>query len=83
MKAHSMACLVAQWDRGLADTPFTSMPDPDVLLSPEKQELYAKFSEYGREVVRQEVTLRILTGEVFFKGELFRGRAGFDVGLNS
>ena len=71
MNARFMACLVAQWDRGLADTPFTSMPDPDVLLSPEKQELYAKFSEYGKEVIEREVTLRILTGEVSFKRESF------------
>ena len=71
MKARFMACLVAQWDRGLTDTPFTSMPDPDVLLSPEKQELYAKFSEHGKEVVERELTLRILTGEVSFKRESF------------
>ena len=69
MKAQSMACLVAQWDRGIADTPFTSMPEPDVLLSPEKQELYAKFSEYGRDVFEREVTHSILTGEVSFKRE--------------
>ena len=71
MKAQSMACLVAQWDRGIADTPFTSMPEPDVLLSPEKQELYAKFSEYGRDVFEREVTHSILTGEVSFKRESF------------
>ena len=69
MKAQSMACLVAQWDRGIADTPFTSMPEPDILLSPEKQELYAKFSEYGRDVFEREVTHSILTGEVSFKRE--------------
>ena len=73
MKARFMACLVAQWDRSLTDTPFTSMPDPDVLLSPEKQELYAKFSEHGKEVIERELTLRILTGEVSFKRESFAG----------
>ena len=73
MKAHWMVCQVAQWDRGLTDTPFTSMPDPDVLLSPEKQELYAKFSEHGKEVIERELTLRILTGEVSFKRESFAG----------
>ena len=69
MNARIVRCEIARWDRGIADTPFTSMPEPDVLLSPEKQELYAKFSEYGRDVFEREVTHSILTGEVSFKRE--------------
>ena len=31
VEARFMACLIARWDRGLADTPFTSMPGPGCL----------------------------------------------------
>ena len=71
MKAQSMACLVAQWDRGIADTPFTSMPEPDVFLSADMRELYAQFSDYGREVVQRHLVSYILKGEVIFKRERF------------
>ncbi len=68
--ARFMSCLVARWDRGIADTPVTSIPDPSVYLSPDMRELYKKFSEYGKEVFERELAVQLLRGEVAFKGGL-------------
>ena len=60
-----------RWDRGIADTPFTSMPEPDVFLSADMRELYAQFSDYGKEVVQRYLVSYILKGEVIYKRERF------------
>ena len=69
MDVRFMSCLVAMWDRGVSDTPFTSMPAPSVYLSPDNVELFSKFSEYGREVIERDIAEHILRGEVSFKRE--------------
>ena len=71
MKAHSMACLVAQWDRGIADTPFTSMPGPDVFLPEDKRDFYDELSDYEKEVTVRNLAHDILKGEVWFKRSRF------------
>ncbi|MCY4530347.1 MAG: hypothetical protein OXD46_15110 [Chloroflexi bacterium] len=71
MNARTTRCEIARWDRGIADTPFTSMPDPDVFLSADMSELYAQFSDYGKEVVQRHLVSYILKGEVRFKRERF------------
>ena len=71
MNARTMRCEIARWDRGIADTPFTSMPGPDVFLSADMSELYAQFSDYGKEVVQRHLVSYILKGEVIFKRERF------------
>ncbi len=71
MNARTTRCEIARWDRGIADTPFTSMPGPDVFLSADMSELYAQFSDYGKEVVQRHLVSYILKGEVSFKRERF------------
>ena len=71
MNARIVRCEIARWDRGIADTPFTSMPEPDVFLSADMRELYAQFSDYGKEVVQRHFVSYILKGEVIFKRERF------------
>ena len=71
MNARIVRCEIARWDRGIADTPFTSMPEPDVFLSADMRELYAQFSDYGKEVVQRYLVSYILKGEVIYKRERF------------
>ena len=71
MNARIVRCEIARWDRGIADTPFTSMPEPDVFLSADMRELYAQFSDYGKEVVQRHLVSYILKGEVIYKRERF------------
>ncbi len=71
MNARTTRCEIARWNRGIADTPFTSMPGPDVFLSADMSELYAQFSDYGKEVVQRHLVSYILKGEVSFKRERF------------
>lgn len=70
LQAHSMACQVAQWDREIVDTPYTSVPAPSQILSPEIVRLYENFSENGQETFTRQLGFNILKGEFTFK----RGR---------
>ena len=69
--ARIMACLVSQWDRGIVDTPFTSMPGPDVYLPEDKRNFYDKLTDYEKEVTERNLVHDILRGEVWFKRSRF------------
>ena len=69
--ARTMACLISQWDRGIADTPFTSMPGPEVFLPEDKREFYDELSDYEKEVTELSLAHDILKGEVWFKRSRF------------
>ena len=71
MKAHWMVCQVAQWDRGIVDTPFTSMPGPDVFLPEDKRKFYDELNDHEKEVTERNVAHDILQGEVVFKRSRF------------
>ena len=71
MKAHWMVCQVAQWDRGLTDTPFTSMPGPDVFLPEDKRKFYDELNDHEKEVTERNLAHDILQGEVVFKRSRF------------
>ena len=71
MNAHWMVCQVAQWDRGLTDTPFTSMPGPDVFLPEDKRKFYDELNDHEKEVTERNLAHDILQGEVVFKRSRF------------
>ncbi len=66
-KARIMRCLIAQWDRGIANTPFTSMPGPEVFLPEDKRGFYDELADYEKEVTERSLAHDILKGEVRFK----------------
>lgn len=70
-KARIMRCLIAQWDRGIADTPFTSMPGPEVFLPEDKRDFYNELSDYEKEATERNLARAILKGEVLFKRSRF------------
>lgn len=69
--ARFMACLIARWDRGLADTPFTSMPGSDVFLHEDKREFYGELTDHEKWIIDHNLAHDILKGEVLFKRERF------------
>ena len=71
-KALIMRCLIAQWDRGIANTPFTSMPGPEVFLPEDKRGFYDELSDYEKEVTVRSLAHDILLGEVTFQRSQFR-----------
>ena len=66
-----MACLVAQWDQGLADTPFTSMPGPDVFLPEDKRKFYDELTDGEKGAIELALAGEILKGEVWFHRSRF------------
>lgn len=68
---HFMVCLVAEWDRGLADTPFTSMPGPDVFLPEDKQEFYDELTDHEKWATELNLAADILKGRVWFHRSRF------------
>ena len=69
VEARFMACLIARWDRGLADTPFTSMPGPEVFLPEDKRGMYNELTDHEKWVVDHNLAHDILMGEVVFSRE--------------
>ena len=67
LEARFMACLIAQWDRGLADILYTSMPGPDVLLPEDKRPFYDELTDHEKWAVNLNLAHDILMGEVIFK----------------
>ena len=67
VEARFMACLIAQWDRGLADILYTSMPGPDVLLPEDKLPFYDELTDHEKWAVNLNLAHDILMGEVIFK----------------
>ena len=65
-----MACLVAEWDRGIADTPFTSMPGPEVFLPEDKRKFYDELTDHEKWATELNLAADILNGEILFR----RGR---------
>ncbi len=70
-EAHDMACQLAQWDRGIADAPFTSMPTPGDLLTEDNLKLYEQFSERSKDTFERRLAMNILKGEFFFQRDRF------------
>ena len=68
---HFMACLVAEWDRGLADTPFTSMPGPEVFLPEDKRKFYDELTEHEKWATELNLAAAILKGDVWFHRSRF------------
>ncbi len=66
-----MACLVAEWDQGLADTPFTSMPGPDVFLPEDKRKFYDELTDHEKWAIELALAGEILKGEVWFHRSRF------------
>ena len=66
-----MACLVAEWDQGLADTPFTSMPGPDVFLPEDKRKFYDELTDHEKWAIEHNLAGDILKGEVWFHRSRF------------
>ena len=65
-EAGEMACSVAQWECGLIYAPFTSLPAPEELLSPEGLELYRSLTPpLQKELWDQEVYLILKSGIVW------------------
>ena len=69
--ASFMACLVAEWDRGIADTPFTSMPGPDVFLPEDKRKFYDELTDGDKWVINLNLAADILKGEILFHRNRF------------
>ena len=69
--ASFMACLVAEWDRGIADTPFTSMPGPDVFLPEDKRKFYDELTDHEKWAIEQMLAGHILQGEILFNRSRF------------
>ena len=83
MKAHWMVCQVAQWDRGLTYTPFTSMPGPDVFLPEDKRKFYDELNDHEKEVTERNLAHDILQGEGRVQEKPFRtDRRGLDTRLH-
>ena len=66
-----MACLIARWDRGIADTPFTSMPGPDVFLPEDKRKFYDELTDHEKWATERNLARDILDGEILFKRSRF------------
>ena len=66
-----MSCLVTEWDRGIADTPFTSMPGPDVFLPEDKRKFYDELTDHEKWAIEHNLAGDILKGEVWFKRSRF------------
>ena len=70
-EARFMACLIARWDRGIADTPFTSMPGPDVFLPEDKRKFYDELTDHEKWATELNLARDILDGEILFKRSRF------------
>ena len=70
-EARFMACLIARWDRGIADTPFTSMPGPDVFLPEDKRKFYDELTDHEKWATELNLAGDILDGEILFKRSRF------------
>ncbi len=66
-----MACLVAEWDRGIADTPFTSMPGPEIFLPEDKRKFYDELTDHEKWAIEHNLAGAILKGKVRFKRSRF------------
>lgn len=71
LEARFMACLIAQWDRGLADILYTSMPGPDILLPEDKRPFYDELTDGEKWAVNLNLAHDILMGEVVFSKDQF------------
>ena len=71
LDASFMACLVAEWDRGLTDTPFTSMPGLEVFLPEDKREFYDELTDHEKWAIERSLAGDILQGEVWFHRSRF------------
>ncbi len=71
LDASFMACLVAEWDRGLTDTPFTSMPGPEVFLPKDKRKFYDELTDHEKWAIELNLAADILKGEVWFHRSRF------------
>ena len=71
LDASFMACLVAEWDRGLTDTPFTSMPGPEVFLPEDKRKFYDELTDHEKWAIELNLAADILKGEVWFHRSRF------------
>ena len=69
--ASFMACLVAEWDRGIADTPFTSMPGSEVFLPEDKRKFYDELTDNEKWAIELSLAGDILQGEVWFHRSRF------------
>ena len=69
--ASFMACLVAEWDRGLADTPFTSMPGPEVYIPEDKRKFYDELTDNEKWLIEFSLAGNILQGEILFHRSRF------------
>ena len=70
-EARFMACLIARWDRGMADTPFTSMPGPEVFLPEDKRKFYDELTDHEKWATELNLAGDILDGEILFKRSRF------------
>ena len=70
-EAGIMSCLVAMWDRGIADTPFTSMPGPDVFLPEDKRKFYDELTDREKWTIELNLAGDILNGEISFRRNRF------------
>ena len=70
-EARFMACRIARWDRGIADTPFTSMPGPEVFLPEDKRKFYDELTDYEKWATELNLARDILDGEILFKRSRF------------
>ena len=66
-----MACLVAEWNRGIADTPFTSMPGPDIFLPEDKRKSYDELTDHEKWAIELNLAAAILKGEIWFNRSRF------------
>ena len=69
--ARFMSCLVAEWDRGIANTPFTSMPGPDIFLPEDKRKFYDELTDHEKWAIELNLAADILKGEVWFRRSRF------------
>ena len=63
VEAHRMACSITQWYMGISNMSFTSIPEPEEVLSSAALDLYEKFSERGQEAFVRQLGLVILKGD--------------------
>jgi len=59
-EAGKMACSAARWERGLIDSPFTSLPAPEEILSTEVLDLYRSFTPSAQDMFRDQMFWNIL-----------------------
>ncbi len=69
--ARFRSCLIARWDRGMADTPFTSMPGPEVFLPEDKRKFYDELTDHEKWATELNLAGDILDGEILFKRSRF------------